>query len=553
MKALILVGGYGTRLRPLTLSVPKPLIHFCNRPMIEYQIRAAAAVGVKKIILAVAYEPDAMQRNLAKFEKRYGVEIVCSIEKEPLLTAGPIRLARDHLFTDAPETGANTEAPANAGTSAGEAEDFPNLFFVFNSDIICNFPLRQMLKTFLAHPSAEGVIACTKVKDPSAFGVILSEQKSGLIEKFVEKPSSWVGDDINAGFYLLDRSIVDGIPARPTSLEREIFPQMVARRSLYAFHMDGFWADIGKPLDFLLGTKLYLQALRDVAEKETQDRCERDRERVRKRSSNRRGGSGSGTASGGTGRTGGRQDEGEDRSDSSSSDSDEELSQGAGANSHGANSRGFRGIRVNHGWRRDSTCNQLMPHASQMSTTSASDASGRLIDEVSNLGRNPRVCDGVCEGVCGSVCEGVCERVCEGVCEGVCDEDNTHQDNKRMSGTLSGNAEIVGNVLIHPTATIGPGCKIGPDVTIGPRCVLGAGVRIERTALMAGVRIADFSYVNQSIIGWDSRVGRWVRIEGLTVLGQDVSVDDQCLVNAAFVLPNKTITKSIFEPGTIVM
>lgn len=120
MKGLILVGGYGTRLRPLTLTIPKPLVEFGNRPMILHQVESLAAAGVKDIVLAVNYRPEVMVATLKKYEEEYGVNITFSVETEPLGTASPLKLAEDILKKD----------------------DSP--FFVLNSDIICDYPLLSL-------------------------------------------------------------------------------------------------------------------------------------------------------------------------------------------------------------------------------------------------------------------------------------------------------------------------------------------------------------------------------------------------------------------------
>ena len=120
--ALILVGGYGTRLRPLTLSRPKPLVEFANKPMLLHQIEALVGAGVHRVILAVSYRAEQMEQELRKEADRLGVELIFSHESEPLGTAGPIALAREHLITP------NNEP-----------------FFVLNSDIICEFPFKDMI------------------------------------------------------------------------------------------------------------------------------------------------------------------------------------------------------------------------------------------------------------------------------------------------------------------------------------------------------------------------------------------------------------------------
>lgn len=117
MKALILVGGLGTRLRPMTVNIPKPLIPFCGRPMVEWQIKAFAEVGIKTIILAIGYKKELMEDFISKMVTKYKVTIECSVEEIPLGTGGPIRLAEKFLKKD------------------------DELFFLANSDIICKYPL----------------------------------------------------------------------------------------------------------------------------------------------------------------------------------------------------------------------------------------------------------------------------------------------------------------------------------------------------------------------------------------------------------------------------
>eukprot|EP00918_Siedleckia_nematoides_P086421 GHVU01190192.1.p1 GENE.GHVU01190192.1~~GHVU01190192.1.p1 ORF type:complete len:200 (+),score=41.64 GHVU01190192.1:345-944(+) len=192
MKALILVGGYGTRLRPLTLSVPKPLIEFCNKSITEHQIESLVSAGVNHIILAVAYLPDTMNEALTALEQKYQIKISCSIEETPLGTAGPLRLAKELL------------------TAEGGPVDNSDSFFVFNSDVICEFPIAKMLEFHRQHKK-EGTILVTKVDNPSAFGVVVSDESTGAVQRFVEKPQEFVGDRINAGLYLLRKSVIDRI------------------------------------------------------------------------------------------------------------------------------------------------------------------------------------------------------------------------------------------------------------------------------------------------------------------------------------------------------
>lgn len=233
MKALILVGGYGTRLRPLTLSCPKPLVDFCNKPMILHQIEALVAVGVNEVVLAVNYQPEKMTEFLREKEKELGIKITTSQEDEPLGTAGPIKLAERFLNDGEP-------------------------FFVLNSDVSCEYPFEDMI-AFQKDTGAGGVLLATPVEDPSKFGVILYDDH-GKIESFVEKPKQFISRFINAGIYYLTPAIFDRIELRPTSIEKEVFPAMAEEGLLYVMELEGFWADVGQPKDYLAGQTMRLAA-----------------------------------------------------------------------------------------------------------------------------------------------------------------------------------------------------------------------------------------------------------------------------------------------------
>ena len=185
MKALILVGGYGTRLRPLTFTVPKPCIEFGNVPIVCHQIKALAEAGVTEIILAIDNKPATMEERMDKYAKDYGVNITYSIEEVPMGTAGPIQLAKDRILADNEE----------------------GLFFVFNSDVICEFPIKDLIEFHKAH-GGEGTIMTTKVEDPRRFGVVVA-QEDGKIDSFVEKPQEFISNNINAGLYLFSTKIID--------------------------------------------------------------------------------------------------------------------------------------------------------------------------------------------------------------------------------------------------------------------------------------------------------------------------------------------------------
>ncbi|KAI0120541.1 mannose-1-phosphate guanylyltransferase [Hypoxylon sp. NC0597] len=364
MKAIILVGGFGTRLRPLTLTMPKPLVEFANKPMILHQIEALAKVGVTDVVLAVNYRPEIMERVLKEYEDTLGVKIHFSLENEPLGTAGPLKLAEEILAKD----------------------DSP--FFVLNSDVTCEFPFEALAKFHKSHGD-EGTIVVTKVEEPSKYGVIVHKPNHpSRIDRFVEKPVEFVGNRINAGLYMLNTSVLQRIEKnRPTSIEQETFPAIVRDGQLHSFDLEGFWMDVGQPKDFLTGTCLYLSSL---AKKQ--------------------------------------------------------------------------------------------PHL--LVSPSESYVHG-------------------------------------------------------------------GNVMVDPTAKIGKNCRIGPNVVIGKNVVIGDGVRLQRCTLLPGSKVKDHAWIKSTIVGWNSIVGKWARLENVTVLGDDVTIGDEIYVNGGSVLPHKSIKANVDVPAII--
>ncbi len=226
MDAVVLVGGFGTRLRPLTLTRPKQMLPVVDRPMIEHVVGRLGEQGITRAVLSLGYRPDAFE---AAYPHRRcaGVELFYAVEPEPLDTAGAIAFA----------------------ARMAEVQD---TFVAVNGDVVSDFPLVDL---FGAHRGNGGAatIALTPVEDPSRYGVVVCDP-DGRVEAFVEKPpaaeapSRW----INAGMYVLDPSVLDLIPeGRPASIEREIFPALVHEGLLYAVANDGFWIDAGTPAAYL--------------------------------------------------------------------------------------------------------------------------------------------------------------------------------------------------------------------------------------------------------------------------------------------------------------
>lgn len=237
MKALILIGGHGTRLRPLTLSIPKPLVEFCNRPMLMHQVEALVEFGVESIILAIHKDSIDLEEYIKEIcqetIKDRNVDILFSYESEHLGTAGPLAQAAPLLGDD----------------------DEP--FFVLNSDIICSFPFTKMIDFHKTH-GHEGTMVVTKVDEPSRYGAVIFNDNSGMITRFIEKPNDYVASRINAGLYVFNRSILKRVSPKPMSIEMEVFPQMVDDGELYCTELTGYWMDVGLPTDFIHAMRLYL-------------------------------------------------------------------------------------------------------------------------------------------------------------------------------------------------------------------------------------------------------------------------------------------------------
>ncbi|ESQ50049.1 hypothetical protein EUTSA_v10002042mg [Eutrema salsugineum] len=219
--------------------MPKPLVDFGNKPMILHQIEALKDAGVTEVVLAINHQqPEVMLNFVKEYEKKLDIKITFSQETEPLGTAGPLALARDKLVDESGKP-----------------------FFVLNSDVICEYPLLEMIEFHKIH-GAEASIMVTKVDDPSEYGVVVMEETTSRVESFVEKPLHYVGNKINAGIYLLNPSVLDRIELRRTSIEKEIFPKIASEKKLYAMLLPGFWMDIGQPKDYITGQRLYLDSLR---------------------------------------------------------------------------------------------------------------------------------------------------------------------------------------------------------------------------------------------------------------------------------------------------
>jgi mannose-1-phosphate guanylyltransferase len=235
VKAVVLVGGFGTRLRPLTLRTPKQMLPIVDRPMIEWVVGHLGRHGVDEAVLALGYQSDDFA-SAYPHDRCAGVELHYAVEDQPLDTAGAI------LF---------------AAKDAGIRERF----VVMNGDVLTDLDVTAFV-AFHDRVGAEATIALHEVADPSRYGVVPTDD-DGRVIAFVEKPPEGKAPTnlINAGTYILEPSVLDRIEAgRRVSIERETFPAMVEDRSLFGASDGGvYWLDAGTP-------KAYLRAQLDLIE-----------------------------------------------------------------------------------------------------------------------------------------------------------------------------------------------------------------------------------------------------------------------------------------------
>jgi mannose-1-phosphate guanylyltransferase len=233
VKAIVLVGGEGTRLRPLTYTTPKQLLPVAGVPMLERAVSHLAAHGVDEVILSMGYKADAFMAAYPDGQCA-GVPVRYVVEDEPLDTGGAIAYAADEAGVDA-------------------------RFVVVNSDVVTDMNYAALLERHAAS-GALTTIGLTPVEDPSRFGVVVTDP-DGRVTAFIEKPAAGTAPTnlINAGIYVMEPAALEVIErGRRVSVEREVFPAMVNAGTLFAAAIDGYWIDIGNPT-------AYIQANLDIA------------------------------------------------------------------------------------------------------------------------------------------------------------------------------------------------------------------------------------------------------------------------------------------------
>lgn len=225
LKAVILVGGEGTRLRPLTYDTPKSMVPVLNQPFLKHTIAHLRQCGVANIILALNYLPEVIQDHFGDGSD-LGVQLVYAVENDPLGTAGAVKNAEPYLNST---------------------------FAVLNGDVFTSLDIADML-AFHQRKGAKATIALTWVDNPCAFGVVETDNDK-RVRRFVEKPSpdrvttNW----INAGIYILEPEVLEHVPANSHYMfEKGLFPLLLKlNEPVYSYPFSGYWLDMGTPEKYL--------------------------------------------------------------------------------------------------------------------------------------------------------------------------------------------------------------------------------------------------------------------------------------------------------------
>ena len=231
MQALVLVGGQGTRLRPLTETLPKPAIPLVDRPFLAYMIEWLARHGVDEVVLACGFLPDRLREVLGDGEAG-GPRLIYVEEPEPRGTAGAIKFAEQHLH---------------------------DRFLALNGDVLTDLDLTALMRHH-EQAGARATLGLYPVDDPTAYGLV-RHHSDGEITEFLEKPdpAEIDTDEVNAGTYVLENDVLGEIaPDANVSIERDVFPRLVGH-GLHGIRLEGYWMDIGTP-------ERYLQASWDILE-----------------------------------------------------------------------------------------------------------------------------------------------------------------------------------------------------------------------------------------------------------------------------------------------
>lgn len=237
-EAILLVGGFGTRLRPLTNHRPKPMLPIASLPVTEHQLAMAHRAGIKRIVLATSYLSEVFIPYFGDGSK-WGMEIKYAVEKEPLGTGGAIRNAAKEL--------------------AGEQQ-----VVIFNGDVLSSHNLKAQIDLHIKS-SADVTLHLTPVEDARAYGCVPTDSE-GRVTAFLEKMENPLTNTINAGCYVFNKSVIESIPENEVvSVERQTFPDLISgNKKVMGFIEKAYWLDIGTPNALMKGSRDLVTGIADA-------------------------------------------------------------------------------------------------------------------------------------------------------------------------------------------------------------------------------------------------------------------------------------------------
>lgn len=226
MKAVLMAGGFGTRLRPITQNIPKPMVPLVNKPMMEHIVNLLKKYGINEIVVLLFYQAEIIQEYF-RDGSDFGVKIEYILPQEDYGTAGAVKLAENYI---------------------------ENTFIVISGDVLTDFDLERAIN-FHREKNSKATILLTRVENPLPFGIVIFDQ-DGKITKFYEKPS-WgevFSDTINTGIYILEKEILKYIPSnKEFDFSKDLFPLLMKRKiNIYGALMDGYWKDVGNLIEYRL-------------------------------------------------------------------------------------------------------------------------------------------------------------------------------------------------------------------------------------------------------------------------------------------------------------
>jgi len=242
MKAVVLVGGLTTTMRPMTLTIPLPLLPFVNKPLIMHQLHALKAAGATEVIFCINARsiPKVLTEAIEQGAVDLGLKVSISQETEGYGTAGSLKFAQSLI-------------------TANGTDDKP--FFVVNSDVLCSYPLRDLLHVHVKSGRV-GTMLITRTATPSKYGVAVIDERTGAVQHFVANPQTFMSETINAGVYVFSPSIFERIKEAQKVSMNEVLPRLAGDEQLHSMLLTGYWVKITDATSYMEAMGSHLEIMR---------------------------------------------------------------------------------------------------------------------------------------------------------------------------------------------------------------------------------------------------------------------------------------------------